>query len=261
MASAAQQYGREIHDDLEYWATWLPGSFVRLGDCGSIEDFRFTRRSSLPSFGIPVGQPVPRSRGHLVHESKDGVSIQFHGGAAGSLPGAPNLPGAAAGVTIAFASENGVVFAARDCKETEISEIDDLQTALRDAYANKGFPANYVVVTGVVEASAATILISSGKKASVTLSANVELTTLADIARADAGISIASSSGLATQYVAEGELTPLFKIMGFRRHWITRRPTGLLEPQGAVGPELLEEELELGEASFDDYCRNVSEDA
>lgn len=97
------------------------------------------------------------------------------------------------------------------------------------------------------------MFVSSGKKASVTLAAGADLTEVIDLARADAGLSIARSHGLASQYVAEGEMTPLFKVMGFKRHWLTRTPTGELEDLGSDEPELQRPELRLGEAAFEDY--------
>lgn len=264
MSSTAEQYGREMHAELRYWAAWLPGTIVRLGDCGTVDDFWFSRRTRLATYGIDFDPPEPDNRGHIVHQSKKGVSVSFQAAASASVAAAaampiPGLPSGAAGAGITFARKDGVVFAARDCVQSEIDDIDRLQRDLVQAYLERGFPANYVVVTGVVRASSATILVSRGKGASVTLAATADLTSLADIASADAGLSIVHSRGLATQYVAEGELTPLFKVMGFKRHWLSGMPKEELEDLGGEEPALQEAELQLTEADFGEYCRHQQE--
>jgi hypothetical protein len=253
MARAPELYGREMHDGLGFWATWLPGALVRIGDCGTVEDFAFARRTSLSSFGVSFQKREPISLGPLHHSSSEGVSIAFHTAASAAAEAIPGLPSGRAGVTIGFEREGGVVFAASSCQQTEIEDIDSLERDLQDAYLEHGYPANYVVVTAVVRANSSTVLVSSGRKASVTLAAGADLTEVIDLARADAGLSIARSRGLASQYVAEGEMTPLFKVMGFKRHWLTRTPTGDLEDLGSDEPELQKPELRLTEAVFEDY--------
>jgi hypothetical protein len=254
MAQAPELYGREMHDGLGFWATWLPGALIRVGDCGTVEDFAFARRTSLSSFGVSFQEREPTSLGPLHHSSSKGVSIAFHTAARASAEAIPGLPNGRAGVTIGFEREGGVVFAANNCRQIEIEDIHSLEQNLQTAYLERGYPANYVVVTAMVRASSATVLVSSGKKASVTLTASADLTEVIDLARADAGLSIARSRGLASQHIAEGEMTPLFKVMGFKRHWLTRTPTGDLEDLGSDEPELQRDELRLDEAAFEDYA-------
>jgi hypothetical protein len=253
MAQAPELYGREMHEGLGFWATWLPGALIRIGDCGTVEDFAFARRTSLSSFGVSFTERAPASLGPLHHSSSEGVSIAFHTAASSAAGAIAGLPSGVAGVTIGFKREGGVVFAASKCEQIEIEDVDSLERSLQTAYLERGYPANYVVVTAVVRASSSTVFVSSGKSASVTLAATADLTDVIDLASADAGLSIARSHGLASQYVAEGEMTPLFKVMGFKKHWLSRNPTGELEDLGAGEPELQKAELRLGEAAFEDY--------
>jgi len=253
MAQASELFGREMHEGLGFWAAWLPGALIRIGDCGTVEDFAFARRTSLSSFGVAFQERKPTGLGPLHHNSSEGVSIAFHTAASASAEAIPGLPSGRAGVTIGFEREGGVVFAASSCEQTEIEDVDSLERDLRTAYLERGYPANYVVVTAVVRASSATVLVSSGRNASVMLTAGADLSEVIDLARADAGLSIARSHGLASQYVAEGEMTPLFKVMGFKKHWLTKTPTGELEDLGSDEPEFQEAELRLGEATFEEY--------
>lgn len=252
MASSADQYTREIHDKLHYWAAWLPGTLIRLGDCGTVDRFVFNRRSSLSSFGIAFDKDKRGSSGHLTHQSAKGVSVTFH--AAGASQQVPGLDGQA-GASIEFKRNNAVVFAARDCVQAAIVDLDRLARDLKHAYFERGFPAHYVVVTSVVRAAAATVLVSQSRRGLATLRAagHVGLDGLADLANADAQLSVVRSRDLATQYVAESDLTPLFRVMGFKTHWYNGMPGDELETMG--GDALLPNaDLDLMPADFNDYA-------
>jgi hypothetical protein len=254
MAQAPELYCREMHNGLGFWATWLPGALVKLGDCGTIDDFAFSRRTTLAGFGIEFEEREPESLGPLKHSSRKGVSVDFHAAGRAATDVVPGLPSGEAGVTLGFDSRAGVVFAASDAVQVEIEDTAKLEGDLQSAYLEQGYPDNYVVVTAVVRAKSSTVFLSLAKNAKVTLSASADLTDLIDLARADVGLKVARSHGLATQYVAEGEMTPLFKVMGFKKHWLKRTPTGELEDLGTDEPELQEAELRLGEADFDEYA-------
>ena len=259
MASAAEQYAREIHDELKYWTAWLPGSLVQLGDVGTVDDVIFNRRSSLAAFGVAFTPTQPASPGDLTHSSSGAVSLDFQ--ATGQNQGVPGLPAGEAGVGISFSRDRAVVFAAVGTQQTEIADIVQLSRDLKDANRNRDFPAHYVVVTAVVAAASATVLIAQSEQASLTLKAgaNAALGGIADLANADAHLSITSSRNMSTQYVAAKNLTPLFKVMGFRTHWWNGTPT-TFEALGAGGePALSGGEAVLEPADFDGYAKYVAE--
>jgi hypothetical protein len=247
MADPTKQYTGEIHDDLKYWAAWLPGTLIKLGDCGSVDDHVFNRRSSLESFGISF-QPEERGTpGDLKHESSSGVTIDFQ--ATGENKAIPGLPAGAAGAGVTFSKESGVVFAAGQCVETQIGNLDQLASDLKERYNAGVFPGHYVVVTAVVSARSATVLISRSGNGAITLHANadVPLGDVIDLANVEAKFSISRTTNMATQYVAESNLTPLFRVMGFERKWWNGEPKNGLEELGAP------DEAELSEADFAEY--------
>jgi hypothetical protein len=258
MASTVEQYARELHDELHFWVAWLPGTLVKPGDCGTVDNYVFNRRSSLESFGISLELGENGTAGNLTHQSKKGVSLTFQ--AAGENQAIPGLPQGQVGAGIEFSRENAIVFAARDCVEVEVADLDRLGRDLMQAHRERGFPAEYVVVTTVVKAAAATVLVSRTKKASATLraAAAVPLGGLADLAAANAGLALARSENLATQYVAESALTPLFKVAGFKTQWWNGQPTGDLESLGGPDKPLPENELQLIPADFEAYDDYVS---
>ena len=106
-------------------------------------------------------------------------------------------------------------------------DLDGLARDLKERYKAQAFPANYVVVPSVISATSATVLISRSRKASVSLRAatDIALGGNPDLANIEAGLSVVKSQNLATQYVAQADLTPLFKVMGFAKNWYNGMPT------------------------------------
>ncbi len=255
MASSADQYAREIHEKLEFWATWLPGTRVKLGDCGTVDNFVFNRRSSLSSFGVEFSEDDRGGLGDLLHQSVNVVAVEFH--VAGESQEVQGLAGNA-GATVKFHRGDAVLFAAKKCAQTEIADLNALERDLKAALKDRDFPAHYVVVTAVVRASSATVLISQGKGAGITLraGADIGLSGIADLASAEAKLSVVRNHNLATQYVAETDVTPLFKVMGFGTNWYNGMPKQELESMGGDDTAGLPDvNLDLSAADFDEYAR------
>jgi hypothetical protein len=251
MASIAEQYGREIHGQLGYWPAWLPGMWVKLGDCGTIDDFQFNRRTSLRSLGVEFEVEDRGTPGNLVHQSVRGVTIQFQ--AQGESKGIPGLAAGEAGVSIDFTRENTVVFAVRATRATAIADLDRLAVDLKAK--GRVFPPRYVVVTEVVAAGTATVLVARTSAGGFTLraGADVPIAGIADLASAEARFAVIRNQNLATQIVAEEDLTPLFKAFGFGRRWFSGYPPEAFEAQGTEEDEDIADAT-FGEADMDAYA-------
>src|SRR5262245_41328195 len=81
MASPVKTYQSEMHNNLGFYATWLPGEAVSVGDVGVLENGRFRRLSSLAELGI---RAVTAPSGTLVdvqYTSTHGTSISTTAGA------------------------------------------------------------------------------------------------------------------------------------------------------------------------------------
>jgi hypothetical protein len=77
-----------------------------------------------------------------------------------------------------------------------------------------------VVITELITADSATILISATEKAHIDLSAKGQVApTGLSLADASAGLQVTRSSGVATQILAAQKLTPLFRASGVRKHF------------------------------------------
>ena len=208
------QYHRELREQYSYTPTWIPILAVRLGDVGRLTGNGYERVASLANFDIDFDVRDDPSTGHLRYESKGAVMWQTK--AAGEAPVEGSvLAQAEAGVLLSFGRENAVFFEASGCVTASIDNQVTLGGEILERYQKQAWPKDHVVVTEVIRARHATVLISSSAnaKAEFNVAANVSLAdvSLTDV---DAGIKLAGSRHVGTQIVAEASLTPLFKAKG-----------------------------------------------
>jgi hypothetical protein len=195
-----------------YVATWYPGTPVKLGLIGVMEGKTFIPKSSIRTLGVRFTTTKDASvEKTLQFASSKEVEIAVKlRGAVSDI--APTIPSAKAGVAVSFRKKTGVVLSAKDVAASRISDILALENAIWDLYDRFLWHTDWVVVTEVLTAQAATILVSEGGGAKVELqavgSANIATVDIGDLA---AGFSVVSSRGMHTQIVGETGMTPLFR--------------------------------------------------
>jgi hypothetical protein len=211
------QYTSELRDKFGYLATWAPNVSVRLGDVGIIENRVFTLATTLERLGIHFDKRDSDGVADYEHVSSSSVSISQK--AAGQVPAAGSVLSAAqAGISIRFGAENAVVFYAGECRESAIIGLDELAKEVIAKNEKGEWPSNHVVVTAVVTAATATVLISGGKDAQIDLVSEASLGPDGiSLAKLGTGLSVASATNLATKIVASSSLTPLFRASGLHR--------------------------------------------
>jgi hypothetical protein len=241
-----------------YSATWVPTSNVRIGDVGVLRNYHYERVRNIKDFGIGFETRVDSATGILHYASADSVTIAVK--AASDLPaGVPTITPLDARIEVSFNKESAVFFQASDCKTTSIEDQHALEQSLLALYEADEWPEEYVIITELIQAKRATILISSGKSALIefAVSGNIELGdyTLVD---ADAGIRVDRASSIGTQIVAEGGLTPLFKAKGVKKR-LLRSPT--VDRRGdkqVISPEKTGNDMPkpvfFGSVDYDNYA-------
>lgn len=247
MPTAVQQYTDEIHDELGYWATWLPGTKLSLGHCGRIRDRTFTPETSLSEFGLEVADLPAESPIDIQHATHGAVSYRVEGKAENKT--IPQVPPGSAGIELSFSRDNAVVLIARNAVQHRLANVPALEASLNQLADAGKFDREMAVITHLIVADSATILISSGSQSRIALSAEADLTAgLLDLANASVSLSRVSASGMQTEIVAAHGLTPLFKLVGFRRRgiFLGRRSAGRLEFEEDAAPASLSE-LEPGD--------------
>ncbi len=216
MTSPVRRYTSEIHDHFSYWATWLPTSQIQLGDLGIVQDRIFSPQTSLAELDVSFDATRGTEVLNLQHATNNGVRITFQSAAANQT--IPQIPQGRAGVEVTFAKTGGVVFVVKDGRERRIRNLDAIAQKLLELIQRGYVDREYALVTHVVQAAAATILISSSSNAKFVTSADMDLNAgLLDLANANLTFSRISSKDLQTELVANQGATPLFKLAGFKK--------------------------------------------
>lgn len=216
MKGPRTQYTREMHRKFGYYATWEPNRPLSLGDVGIFRKNVFTRISSLANFGITFEVVPDDTPGDLGYNSQGGVTISSK--LSGSLPAAGSvLTEADAGISVDFNNENAVLFKANKTLTSSIDDIIGLGKKIFELFKQGKWNKDWTIITELVNADTATILISNKSDGKIELkaTANVNAPDF-DIADAEFNFMPAFSRGLETKIIAEKGITPLFKVMGIK---------------------------------------------
>lgn len=211
MADIVDYYLNEMHTKFKYYAAWLPGISLRLGDVGIINDQnQFVPKTSLKNKGITFEVLEDAKKDDLKYVSTGGVSISMK--AAGELmAGTKVLKPADIGFVAEFGHDNAIVFQADGVVSSRIEDIDRLTDEIAAKAEKNEWKKEWVVITELIAADSSTILISNSNNARVEIKAKADVPGL-NIASADAGLGVAFESGMHTTLVAKNGLTPLFNV-------------------------------------------------
>lgn len=214
-----RQYTRSLLLKTGYRATWWPGELIELGAVGLLSDGLFDQRARLSDFGVSIVEMPNSGSTDVEYQSSAGVKTSFK--AAGESSEVFQAVGAAsAGVRLDFSRSGAVVFSAPNCR---ISEIDNKRSLERKVRAIGDWEMDWVIVTKILRAPSATILVSGsvGAFAELRTSAGIapQGVEIADLA---VGFTRARTSGMSVQLVAKGDLTPLYQASAMRQPSLTR---------------------------------------
>jgi len=240
VSAVSVKYTRELRQRFGYAATWIPTSEVRLGDVGRLHRYEFERVAALADFGVQFERRESPATSSLNYNSEHGVSFTVK--ASGEVPPlGSGLADADAGIIVSFGATGSIALQASGCVTASIANQHELAKQILARFETDEWDDDYVVVTEVVQAGTATILISDSNDGSVVLKASSGM-QLGPLSLAAAGVElrVSHSRNIGTQIVAEGGLTPLFRAHGVRRRWLrppelTRRGTSppSVPPAGA----------------------------
>lgn len=207
--SSAEIYTKEIHDQLQRYATWLPSERVTVGDVGVLRDNIFTREAHLTDFGInATAVKDPATNATYKFMSAKTSETQGSVGAAGALPQGAS---AKADLTIGFGKKDSVYFFLTKCVGSAIENQLKLGTEILKRVKTKEWKLDYVVVTRVVNAGSATILQAASKNASIVFEGTAKSPAL-ELLSAGASLNVRSGSFSGFSAITKGQLTPLFTL-------------------------------------------------
>ena len=208
MSSPAHVYQKEMHNNVGFFATWLPGDHMELGAIGVLKEGRFRHEATLKDLGIKIETEVAGSPQTLRYTSTSGTSIENTAGAGTSTPLIK------AEISIEFSSEGAFVFEATNVQQTRISNRFEIADQILDAYIESRWEKEWYVVEALRTAQMATIIVSQDQSAGLVLSAKSDIpipsTSLAD---PKVDLSISSTRGKIVQVLATENLKPLYSCL------------------------------------------------
>lgn len=209
-ASFVETYASAVSQQLDFLPTWPLDYDVKLGDVGVLKGNIFRRTDTLEHLGLG-GFKVRNGRGDVTLEftSKDGVEMAISGGADSTLKET------GAEVEVTFSREGAVFLRVGDHSIQQIESTDALGREIIERFKRGEWERDRVVVTEVVRASAATVLVSGCGKAGVSFKLDAGLP--AQLALAKGKLSLQSLTGSFTAKVIGEEVSPLLRTCGLRR--------------------------------------------
>ncbi|MCA2208394.1 hypothetical protein [Nocardia rosealba] len=209
MDAVYQQYASEMHERFGFLSTWLPSGLVEPGDVGVLVEGRFEKVTTLAALGIQYTLNQPGHKGHLDYSSARTVRVNETTDldAAGVL---------FSSLTINFGGSGATFLQADDTYELTIADLHLLEGELKQRYAQRQWPPEYLVVHKVLRTGPAVVFVSDERDATVGL--RLEATGgPVPIARAAARLTVTSRAGLAVNLIAPETSTPLFNAVQLRK--------------------------------------------
>jgi|SRR5215471_2985151 len=215
MASPVQRYQREMHDNIGFFATWLPGDLLELGDIGTLKDGTFRKRSSLGELGIKYQASALGASQNLQYTSKSGTTFSVDSSLA-----APKPLDISAAIKVEFSSEGSFLFHASNVRNRRLENIANLTRAILEVWNTGNWDKNWYVVESIHQADCATVIVSEEVSAGVTFSAKGALGGI-PLADPRVDLSISSSRGKMAQIIAGRDLRPLYSCLRVREGWFS----------------------------------------
>jgi len=207
-----------------YRATWEPGRNMVPGTIGRLDkEGRFVKLKKLRDLHIipEIETDNSNSTREMDRTSSDKVNISV------KLSGSAPLPGSMlslkdTGFNISFKGERGIVFKISGYSTDEIVNLGTVEEKVISLYKNDKWDKSWLIVTQVIRAKSATIIISSGESASLELKAKAKVGSGAvKLTDAALGLKVTNQSGETTRILAEQNITPLYQVMGLEHPWFS----------------------------------------
>jgi len=195
-----------MHHNLGFYATWLPGEAINVGDVGVLKGGRFRCLSSLRELGI---RAVTAQTGTLVdvqYTSTRGTSISTSAGV--------NAVVGSGQITIDFSDAGAFLFHAMQMRPTRLENRAEVSDDILHAYEIRKWEKEWLLIEAVHIAKSTTVVISEDSKARLVLSAEAK-GPIASLPLADpnASFSVVSTQGRLFHTIGARELRPLYSCL------------------------------------------------
>jgi hypothetical protein len=242
MASPAQRYQREMHDNIGFFATWLPGDLLELGDIGTLKDGTFRKSSSFREMGIEYQVSSLGASQNLLYTSKSGAAFSVDSSVA-----VPKPLDISAKIKVEFSSQGAFLFQASNVRNRRLEKIASLTEAILKVWKNEKWEKGWYVVDTIHQADCATVIVSEEESAGVTFNAKGALSGI-PLADPRVELSISSSRGKMAQIIAGRELRPLYSCLRVREGWFSGPSVEAVRGESAKSPFVRPSIIELLES-------------
>ena len=215
--TACATYQKSMYDHLGFFAMWLPGDRVELGDIGVLNRGRFHKENSLEELGVKkvAGPPgIPRVVSYHALSSSN-VSAHGEGGLAAAGRGL---------LSVSFSAAGGFMFHAIGLRDRRLEERQTLNTeVVRMHKAGLWRNRNWLLIDGVYTADSATVLVSEEEAGTIVLEASADSLAMQPLQLGDAkaGLSVKSESGSIIKVLGGRSVNLLYTCMRLKTSFWT----------------------------------------
>jgi hypothetical protein len=218
MSNPSQFYLKHINATSSgFRATWDPGLPLKIGDIVKLDSFGAVNvYNSLEKVGIVPEVRTDESTTDLDYSSGSGITITVKGAGAAPVTGSV-LTDADAGFNLQFTTEKSIVFKIAGYKTHQIINLGEIESFLLAKNKNGDWDKSWLIVTHLIVADTATIIIADKGNASIDLHAKAAVgAAQLKITDASLGLTVARETGSTVNFIAQNGLTPLYKVMGLK---------------------------------------------
>jgi hypothetical protein len=228
-----------------YRPTWLPSIPLQVGDVGILENDVFIKESTLKEYGLFFEVVTSENDATIDFSSERGITLTTK--LEGKVePRAINLGKADAGFIIEFNHENGFIFRLNGSRTSVISNLGRVKKEVLHRFNKGQWDKNLVIISELIEAKSATILLSgqAGSKVELKAQGNLNVSTM-DIADASLNLRLESGQALAATILGQEGITPLYRAIGVKQPWFSEPLVGGREP--GIESQGVEDNFEISE--------------
>ena len=200
-----------------YRATWEPGTKLKIGDIIKLDKYGVCNVfSSLEEQGITPNIRSSHSSSNKDFTSGKGLDITLKG--SGDTPKAGSvLAEGDAGFTIQFKSGKNIVFKISGYTEEQIVNLDAIEAAVIEKYKKGNWNKDLLIITNLITADSATIIISEQGNSAVDIKAAAQVKAAElELTNASLGFQFVGNKNTSTNILAQNSITPLYKAMGLK---------------------------------------------
>lgn len=231
MASPVKLYQREMHDNLGFFATWLPADPIEIGDAGLLVRGRFRKTASLEELGISHKVVPGRASQNVQYTSTSGTKLSVSGGATAAAV-------ARAEISIEFSRSGAFVFHASSLRPQRLENRQRVADELLKAYEQDKWKKEWLLVEALHTAEQATIVVSDDRSAGLVLRADVAgLPAGFSLADPKVNLTVASTWGKVVHIVGGRRLHPLYTCLRLKDPLIGKPSVQPVRGQDNASPE------------------------